>query len=177
VPGAAGRCAAAGPAAAPPAPAGFDHPVWFRAIESQPLLRALLAAPLPVPGPVWRRVVGEVYRQLAFSGRGAVGADVVGLFTAHQADRAAVLRTLASGRRLLPELRACFELERIDVPVLLVWGDRDRMVSHRGARHVVAALPDTQVAVYEGVGHCPQLEAPARLVEDVEAFVGAALRV
>ena len=65
------------------------------------------------------------------------------------------------GRRLLPELTLdAFELGRIDIPVLLVWGDRDRMVSHEGARHVLAQVPGAEYVELKGCGHCPQLEAP-----------------
>lgn len=159
----------------PVAPAGFDHPVWFRAIEAQPLLRGLLQAPVPVPSFVVRRVVGEVYRQLAFARPRAASADVVAGFTAHHASRAALAGHLASGRRLLPEIGEgrCFALERVRVPVLLVWGARDRMVSHRGSQTILEVLPDTDYVLYEDVGHCPQLEAPGRLVSDLEAFAEA----
>lgn len=78
---------------------------------------------------------------------------------------------LDTGRRLLPELSACFDLTRIEAPVLLVWGERDRMVSHRGSRHVLEALPSTTYELLDGVGHCPQVEAPQRLVRLLERFV------
>jgi pimeloyl-ACP methyl ester carboxylesterase len=49
--------------------------------------------------------------------------------------------------------------------VLLVWGTRDRMVPHTGARILLEALPDTRVELLDDVGHCPQLEATHRLLE------------
>lgn len=164
-------------AVVPVAPAGFDHPFWFRAVEAQPLLRGLLAAPVPVPRRVVRGVVGEVYRQLVFAQPRRAEAAVVAAFTEHHGDRARVSAHLASGRRLLPEIGGgvCFDLERIEIPVHLVWGDRDRMVSHRGARHVLEALPETTYDLLEGVGHCPQLEAPGRLVDSIVQFVAARL--
>ncbi|MTD45805.1 hypothetical protein GKE82_16285 [Conexibacter sp. W3-3-2] len=39
------------------------------------------------------------------------------------------------------------------------------MVAHRGSRHVLAALPDTRLELLEGIGHCPQVEAPVRFVD------------
>jgi pimeloyl-ACP methyl ester carboxylesterase len=163
-------------AVVPVAPAGFDHPAWFRLIEAQPLLRAVLAAPVPVPSTVVRAVVGEAYRQLAFARPRAVAGEVVASFTAHHATRAMLAGHLASGRRLLPEIGGgiCFELERITVPVHLVWGSRDRMVAHRGSRHLLEALPDTTYELLDGVGHCPQVEAPGRLLDSVERFLAAA---
>jgi pimeloyl-ACP methyl ester carboxylesterase len=65
-----------------------------------------------------------------------------------------------------------FHLERSERPLMLIWGDRDRMVSHKGSRHLLQALPDTRYELYEGIGHCPQVEVPHRVVEDIEAFVG-----
>lgn len=49
--------------------------------------------------------------------------------------------------------------------MLLVWGDRDRMVSHRGAKRVTDALPATTYELLAGVGHCPQVEAHERLAD------------
>jgi pimeloyl-ACP methyl ester carboxylesterase len=155
----------------PVAPAGFDHPAWFAAIERDHALRALLALPAPVPGRVVRAVVGEVYKRLAFHRPGSVEAAAVRAFTAHLAHRRAIAGHLATGRRLLPELTDPFELQRIACEVLLVWGDRDRMVAHRGARHVLRARPATPFELLTGCGHCPQLEAPDRLADLLAAFV------
>jgi pimeloyl-ACP methyl ester carboxylesterase len=45
------------------------------------------------------------------------------------------------------------------------------MVSHRGARLVSEALPDTTVELLDGIGHCPQVEAPERVADLLAAFV------
>jgi pimeloyl-ACP methyl ester carboxylesterase len=95
---------------------------------------------------------------------------VVAHFTAFHRSRRDVVRHLATGRRLLPELRDCFHLDDVACPVLLVWGDRDRMVTHRGSRHVLEALPDTEIVLLDGVGHCPQLEDPDRFTRALLAF-------
>jgi pimeloyl-ACP methyl ester carboxylesterase len=65
---------------------------------------------------------------------------------------------------------APFDLAAIDCPVLLVWGTRDRMVPHSGARVVLNALPETRVELIEGCGHCPQLEATGALLELLLSF-------
>ena len=49
--------------------------------------------------------------------------------------------------------------------MLLVWGDRDRLVFHRGAERVLAAVRARRLELLEGCGHCPQLERPERVVE------------
>jgi pimeloyl-ACP methyl ester carboxylesterase len=158
----------------PVAPAGLQMPRWFDVIERDPLTRHLLALPLPIAPAVLRTTVGEIYRQLVFARPRAAEAAVVGAFAAHHASRERLAALLASGRRLLPELQTSpFDFERVRSPVLLVWGTRDRMVPHTGARILLEALPDTHVELLDGVGHCPQLEATHDLLELLLPFPAA----
>jgi pimeloyl-ACP methyl ester carboxylesterase len=147
------------------APAGLDMARWLTLIERDRLLRALAAIPAPVPSPLVRDVVGRVYRALAYADPGRAEPEVVEAFARHHPDRAALRRMLASGRRLLPELRDPFDFAAIACPVLLVWGDRDRLVFHSGAQRLLAAVPDARLELLEGCGHCPQLERVERVVE------------
>ena len=164
---------------APIAPAGLDHPAWFGLIERDPLVRGLFALPVPIPRQLLGIVVGEVYRRLAFADGRLADGRVLRTFASHHPDRAAVARLLDTGRRLLPEISTAetFDFSLMRVPVLLIWGTRDRMVSHSGAERVAAALPDTDVQLLEGVGHCPQLEAPARVAKLLLGFPDASVQV
>jgi pimeloyl-ACP methyl ester carboxylesterase len=157
----------------PVAPAGLEMPGWFDVVERDPIIRRLLDIPIPVPGALVRSLVGNAYRQLAFSNPRAAQRQVVDAFSGHQGSRQNVAALLESGRRLLPELAtAPFDLAAIACPVLLVWGTRDRMVPHTGARVVLDSLPATRVELIEGCGHCPQLEATEELLELLLAFPG-----
>jgi pimeloyl-ACP methyl ester carboxylesterase len=96
---------------------------------------------------------------------------MVDAFTSHHRNRATVKRYLDTGRQLIPELNreTCLRLDRVQCPVLVVWGERDVMVAPSGAERIVAALPDAQVELIEDCGHCPQVEAAdrvARLLAD-----------
>lgn len=142
----------------PVAPAGLEMPGWFDAIERDPIVRRLLAIPIPVPG-----VRGG---GAGFSHPHDAQRAVVDAFAAGAETRAALAGLLESGRRLLPELASApFDLAGIDCPVLLVWGAHDRMLPHTGARLMLDLLPTTQVELIEGCGRNPQLEATARLLE------------
>jgi pimeloyl-ACP methyl ester carboxylesterase len=44
------------------------------------------------------------------------------------------------------------------------------MVTHRGARLVTEALPETTYELLEGVGHCPQVEAADRVASLLTTF-------
>lgn len=150
-------------AVVPVAPAGLDMPVWFSAIEGDPVIRSVLR--LPLPESVVQRMVGEAYRRLAFSNGKRIPAGAVDAFSVHHRSREVVSRGLATGRRMLPELRYPFHFERVDVPTMLIWGDRDRMVSHEGSDRLLAAIPGARYELLEGIGHCPQVEAPDRVTE------------
>ena len=155
----------------PVAPAGLEMPGWFDVVERDPIVRRLLDIPMPVPTALIRALVGTAYKQLAFSNPRAAQRQVVDAFSAHHGSRENVAALLASGRRLLPELAvAPFDLAAVECPVLLVWGTRDRMVPHSGARVVLDALPATRVELIEGCGHSPQLEATTQLLALLVGF-------
>ena len=156
----------------PVAPAGLDMAGWFAVIERDQVLRALLAAPVPIPRGVLQRVVGQVYGRLAFRRPGDVEPEVARTFASHFSDRVATGRLMATGRRLLPELRDCLNPEAIACPVLLVWGRQDVMVFQTGAERVLDAAADARLALIEDCGHCPQIEAPARMEELLLDFPG-----
>jgi pimeloyl-ACP methyl ester carboxylesterase len=146
----------------PVAPAGLDMAHWFVIVEREPLVRTLLASPLPLPGPVVRAVVAEAYKRLAFRRPGELDPGIAKTFAGHFLDRGTVRRIHATGQRLLSELRDPFWLERIDCPVLLVWGKQDLLVFQTGADRVLDTVADSRLEVIDNCGHCPQIEAPAR---------------
>lgn len=69
---------------------------------------------------------------------------------------------LAAGRRRFNAM-----LRSIQAPVLLLHGDRDRLINIRAARKAARANPAWSFAVARGVGHVPQLEAPEWTAEQV----------
>lgn len=146
----------------PMAPDGLETPAWFDAIEEDPIVRKLLSLPLPVPNALVRAAQRGAYDRLALQDASQSQRAVVDALAKDAETRA----LMASGRGLLPELSAApFDLVGIRCPVLLVWGDHDRMLPHSGARIVLGSLPTTQVELIEGCGPRPQLEAPDRLLE------------
>ena len=156
----------------PIAPAGLEMARWFPIVESAPLVRMILRAPVPLPEAVVRESVGRVYRALAFARPSEVDPAVIRSFTRHVRSRRDVIRVLATGRRLLGEIRDPFQLARIRCPVLLVWGAEDRMVFSSGAERVLREIPGARLELIENCGHCPQIEAADRLAELLDEFPG-----
>ena len=147
------------------APAGLEMSRLLALVHRDPLLRSILALPTPVPSRVLRAAVARLYCQLAFASPSSIDPAVISAFTWHHRDRAKVATYLDTAHRLIPELREPYQLERISSPVLLVWGDRDRLVFHRGAQRVLDAVPGSRLELLKGIGHCPQVEAAGRFTE------------
>jgi pimeloyl-ACP methyl ester carboxylesterase len=160
----------------PVAPAGLDMARWFVLLERDPLIRLLLASPLPLPGPLVRGVVGEAYKRFAFRRPGAVDPKIAKTFAAHFRDRATVRAIHSTAQRLLPELRDPFDLERIGCPVLLVWGRQDLLVFQTGADRVIDSVQAARLEVIEDCGHCPQVECPERFSELLLEFPASLAR-
>lgn len=154
----------------PIAPAGLDMAGWFPIVEGAPLVRFVLRAPVPIPEVVLREAVGRTYRTLAFARPADTDPAVISSFTRHVRSKRDVIRVLATGRRLLAELGEPFRLDRIACPVLLIWGDQDRMVFASGADRVLREVDGARLEVIEHCGHCPQLEATTRVADLLEGF-------
>jgi len=62
-------------------------------------------------------------------------------------------------------------LQRIAAPVLLLWGEQDRMVPARNAADYAAVLRDSRTVLLPGIGHVPMEEDPARALAPVLDFL------
>ncbi len=58
-----------------------------------------------------------------------------------------------------------------DIPMLIIWGERDPIIPVRHGERAHEAIQGSRLEIFEGVGHLPQLEAPARFVAVIEQFL------
>jgi pimeloyl-ACP methyl ester carboxylesterase len=72
-----------------------------------------------------------------------------------------LLRVLARPRRYQALLK------RLQLPVLLIHGEGDRLVPVAAARAVLAGNPHWDSALLPGVGHTPQLESPDEVIAPI----------
>ena len=68
------------------------------------------------------------------------------------------------------------ELEKIEVPTLIVWGDRDTFTTRPDQEALNRAIAGSRLAVYDGAGHSPHWEEPARFAAQVASFVDGTAR-
>ena len=62
-------------------------------------------------------------------------------------------------------------LRALDLPVLLVHGEQDRLVPAAAARATLAGNPGWDSAFLSDVGHTPQLEAPDDVVRHLTGWL------
>lgn len=154
------------------------------------LLVSPLALPIPVPrgplrllahpafGPVFRATAGNpafvrralellVYRTIPVDGQVLRGYEPL-------ARPGTLGSACATARELGPSAaRLAPRLGELRVPATVVWGSRDRVLPLRYGRAVTGRLPGAGLDVFDGCGHCPQEEQPARFVALVERTLGA----
>jgi pimeloyl-ACP methyl ester carboxylesterase len=91
--------------------------------------------------------------------------DVEGMDKAFLAAARSLLRLLVDPRRYRKAMAS------IRVPVLLVHGERDRLVPVAAARDISRRHPSWRYVELAGVGHVPQLQVPERVAKEVLAWL------
>ena len=67
---------------------------------------------------------------------------------------------------------ASVTLSKIKSPTLIIWGDRETVFPKRADQEtLLKRIPKASLKVYEGTGHCPNWEEPARFARDLEEFM------
>jgi non-heme chloroperoxidase len=62
-------------------------------------------------------------------------------------------------------------LGEIDVPTLIMWGEKDAVFSREDPERLAAAIPGATLKVYPETGHAVHWERPQWVVRDLEEFV------
>lgn len=65
------------------------------------------------------------------------------------------------------------QLATIKVPVLIMWGEADKLIPVSSARWFAEAIPGARLVVYPNVGHIPMEEVPDKSAADVKAWLDA----
>ncbi|WP_052409686.1 alpha/beta fold hydrolase [Paraburkholderia oxyphila] len=146
----------------------------------------------PEPGiarlkePVWEQILGAPDFDLKkglLKGlqKGIVHSDKVTLELVDQYERpfsgvAGRLAYLRAARSLRSEdlVSRSHEIERLAIPVLLVWGSMDAFQPLRFAQRLATALPNARLEVIESAGHFLPEDVPDALGELIVNFLEAA---
>jgi pimeloyl-ACP methyl ester carboxylesterase len=74
------------------------------------------------------------------------------------------------GGRTMTDPGLAARLAKIEAPVLVVWGEADRIAEPEYGRAYANAIPGAEYALLTETGHLPQIETPQKLIETITAF-------
>jgi len=63
------------------------------------------------------------------------------------------------------------EIKHIQCPTLIMWGDSDKLVNVDAAPKFHADIPNSELLIYENMGHVPMEEIPERSAADFMEFL------
>ena len=63
------------------------------------------------------------------------------------------------------------QLASIAAPTLIIWGDQETIVSRADQETLANGIPGARLVIYNGHGHAPHWEDPARIAADLAQFV------
>jgi pimeloyl-ACP methyl ester carboxylesterase len=62
-------------------------------------------------------------------------------------------------------------LGEVASPTLILWGAEDRVIPPDNAMTFHAMIPDSELQIFDGVGHLPMEEAPKRTAKAIDQFL------
>ncbi len=64
----------------------------------------------------------------------------------------------------------------INCPTLIIWGERDELLTREHEENLAGAIPGSRLVVYENTGHLVLWEQPERVARDLTTFVESIAR-
>jgi pimeloyl-ACP methyl ester carboxylesterase len=146
-----------------------DVPLAFR-LARMPVVSNVMRYVLP------RSVVEEGVRKV-FVDQSKVTDEMVSRYfdlSLHEGNRDATRMRFRSYAARDEEAFAA-RLGEIDVPVLVIWGDKDGLIPVSAAHEFKKRIPQAELVIFENVGHVPMEEVPAASAAAVRDFLASAL--
>ena len=123
---------------------------------------------------VRRPSVVKRWAGLAYANKDAVTDELVDILVGPAQDRgsaqafSAILKAMIGSQFSQPVKTL---LPRLDIPILLIWGQQDRMVPPAFARQFAAYNPKVQLLTLDNAGHCPHDECPDEVNQAILAWM------
>jgi pimeloyl-ACP methyl ester carboxylesterase len=141
-------------------PAGFQKmPLLLRAAGHAFLRESLLSTLLP---PLWKKVLDVVFCEQNEHTRGFVRSVES---TYRVEDIHGISAVIAGLKDDFLERDFLASLDRLTIPTLLMWGEKDLLTPAKALRETAARLPNVTTHEFPRCGHLPIIECPDRVVE------------
>jgi pimeloyl-ACP methyl ester carboxylesterase len=142
-------------------------PTWLRPVVAT--IEGLVASPLILKTlfyAVRRPAIVRKWAGIAYANAEAITEELVEILSTPALDRGAarafctILKAM-TGSKFGPSVKTL--LPTLDIPMLLIWGQEDRMIPAQLARQFSQHNPRLQLIELENAGHCPHDECPDRV--------------
>lgn len=131
-------------------------------------------AKLPLPRAFFGRGANIVGARLLYGDYRLADPAAVALLTDQLSSLRERRELAALGGQLLSEVAVVATAHDITYPTVFVHGTRDKLVEVAASKHLHAANPRSRLELLDGIGHCPQLDAPDRITDLALQLAGAA---
>lgn len=146
------------------------HPFWTPSPRQRWLLRGSRFI-----APLGRNLPASVYRALlapSFGDPARITEDAINVYRGALRLKSTGRGVAAYARRSRADLADLgIRLKAVEIPTLLLWGERDRVVPAQSAAALAAALPRAELRLLPGLGHLPFQEDPAAFNHAILPFL------
>ncbi|MCW2690916.1 MAG: alpha/beta hydrolase fold protein [Mycobacterium sp.] len=151
---------------------GWAPVLRLAALRDFGLLATLAALPTPA---IARHVAVAVAAGAITYGRWwAADPAMIRLLTSQIRTRRGARALVTAAVAIVREVNSMPPMTEIDCPVTVLHGRRDLLVSVAAARRLHRMIPHSDLVLLDGVGHCPQLDAPDTVVRLATRLAAAA---
>ena len=156
-------------------PMRHRHPRWRRRLRRHGVVLLCRLLPLELLVPLIARTpLLDLGLRSAYSDRQAVDGELRRLVAlpALRPRAAQALRAMSIGMALRPRAATAAPLlQRMQQPLLVLWGSHDRLVPPQISQRLSAHKPDLELQLLPRLGHCPHDERPSLFNTEVLAWL------
>lgn len=63
------------------------------------------------------------------------------------------------------------KLEKLSLPTLIIWGEKDRLVPLKHGQHGHQLIKDSKLVIFDNCGHAPMMEEPEKFNQELLSFL------
>ncbi|GGC55873.1 alpha/beta hydrolase [Hoyosella rhizosphaerae] len=150
--------------------AGLGYRPWIEATIGRYSPPATLLSRIPYPRRVARsRAATKLVSRSLYAHAANADPTVVARFVQRASDPREIALVAAEGRAMLRELHTSRPTGD-SPPMLILHGRRDFLIPPSGSERLHRRYPESELAILEHCGHCPQLDDPGLIADLIANF-------
>jgi pimeloyl-ACP methyl ester carboxylesterase len=148
-----------------------DFPFFIRLLRIPVLNKAALAF-LP------DKTSTKIVLNAAFFDTSKISDEMVNMYASYLRLEGSHHALIATADQIVPPDMASViqKYKSINIPVLLIWGEQDKVIPVVHGRRLFEDIPTAQLQTIDACGHIPQEECPERTIDLIENFLVAGKR-